>query len=293
MKYTSGDNKRLIDFLIETQADLSREKIKKALRYGYVTCNGSVVYKATTFLKKGDVVEVIFPKKQQINYKAKSPFKIAFEDDYLIVMIKPAGILTIDYDNPDSNSFYHLAVEYIKEKTLGKQKLYIVHRLDREVSGLLVLAKSESVRQALIDNWKNSRKKYYALVEGRPEKGSGTIATWLKENEARMVYSTSQQEDAKYAITHYKVINELPYHTLIDLELETGRKNQLRVHMSDLGCPITGDSRYGSKDNYVRQIRLYSYSLAFVHPVTKEDIRVEMPLPGWFLQLKNENEDYK
>jgi len=293
MKFTSGSNKRLIDFLIEVQPELSKEKIKKTLRYGYVSCNGEVIYKATDLLKKGDIVEVIFPKKQQINYKVKSPFKIAFEDDYLIVMIKPAGILTIDYDNPDNPSFYNLADEFIQEKTLGRQKLYIVHRLDREVSGLLVLAKSENVRHALIENWKKTRKKYYALVEGKPEKESGTIATWLKENEARLVYSTTQQDDAKYAVTHYKVIKEITDHTLIDLELETGRKNQLRVHMSNLGCPITGDRRYGSKDKYVRQIRLYSYSLSFIHPVTNENIHIEMPIPYWFLQLKNENEDYK
>jgi len=149
------------------------------------------------------------------------------------------------------------------------------------------------LRQSLIDNWKLSRKKYYALVEGRPKAESGTIDTWLKENEARMVYATHEQEDAKRAVTHYKVIRKLPFHTLIDLELETGRKNQLRVHMADLGCPITGDRRYGSKDKFIRQIRLYSYFLAFSHPVTSEEIKIEIPLPHWFLKLKSQDEDYK
>lgn len=293
MKLKNETHSRLIDFLVASYPELSREKIKHALKFGNVTCNNFVITKATAALRKGDEIEMLIPKKQPPTIKFKPPFPIVYEDDSLIVMIKPAGILTIDYDNPEGTSFYHETLAYIKEKSMGKQRVHIVHRLDREVSGLIILAKSEEVRQELINNWKSSRKKYYALVEGRPEKDSDTIASWLMENEARMVYSAPKQEGSKHAVTHYKVLKRMPEHTLMELELETGRKNQLRIHMAEMGCPIVGDHRYGSKDKFIRQIRLMSYFLEFVHPVKQEKLKLEIPLPGWFTHLKSKNENYK
>lgn len=293
MKFINEVHVRLIDLLKRELQDYSHEKIKQAIRHGYVRCNGKLVFKATMPLKKGDVVELSVPPKKPHESKIKAPYPVVFEDDHLIVMIKPAGLVTIEYNNPEGTSFYHEANRYMRQKSFNRQKLHIVHRLDKEVAGLIVMAKSGELRQRLITQWKNVVKKYYALVEGHPAKDEGTIASWLAENEAGMVFSVKRQEGAKYAVTHYKVLKRMEANTLVELMLETGRKNQLRVHLAEMGCPIVGDRRYGSKDQYIRQIRLLSYSLSFEHPFSGERVELELPLPSWFLKLNAGNEKYK
>lgn len=293
MKFINEVHVRLIDLLKVELRDYPHEKIKQSIRHGYVRCNGKVVFKATMPLKKGDAVELSLPSKRSQESKIKAPYPVVFEDEHLIVMIKPAGLVTIEYNNPEGTSFYHEANRYMKQKSFNRQKLHIVHRLDKEVAGLIVLAKSAEVRQRMISQWKNVVKKYYALVEGQPGKEEGTIASWLTENEEGIVFSVSRQEGAKYAVTHYKVLKRMGKNTLVELMLETGRKNQLRVHLAEMGCPIVGDRRYGSKDQYIRQIRLLSYSISFIHPFTGYRVELELPLPGWFLKLNAGDEKYK
>jgi 23S rRNA-/tRNA-specific pseudouridylate synthase len=165
--------------------------------------------------------------------------------------------------------------------------------LDKEVSGILLFAKSEKIMDWLKDHWKQTEKIYLALVEGKPKEMQGTISGWLKEGARQKVYTTSSEEGAKYAVTHYRIVQELPSHTLLEVQIETGRKNQIRVHLSDLGCPIVGDYKYGASAHPLRRVRLHACSFTFPHPQTGEMMHIESTMPKDFLVLKNEDENYK
>jgi RluA family pseudouridine synthase len=253
-------------------------------------CNGNVVTLHSFRLKPGDVIEV---KGSSGNpNRTATPFPVLYEDHDVIAVEKPAGISTSSIDN--SPNVYHILSQYLKDESKGMIKAYVVHRLDKEVSGVLLFAKSEKAMNIIKDNWKETKKLYYALVEGRPENQEGTVESWLAEDKNYKVHSShTPSEKAKFAITHYRTIKLLNKHTLLEVNIETGRKNQIRVHMSDLGCPIVGDRKYGASADFVRRVRLHACYLSFPHPVTKEVIIVESHLPEGFLELKNKNEIYK
>jgi 23S rRNA pseudouridine1911/1915/1917 synthase len=146
---------------------------------------------------------------------------------------------------------------------------------------------------AIKDKWDETEKHYYALVEGIPENAEGTIKSWLIEDNAMKMHSVKEKPDAKLGITHYKTIRLLDNYALLDIKTETGRKNQIRVHLSDIGCPIVGDRKYGASAEFIRRVRLHACSISFPHPVTGEMIRVESPMPDGFLSLKAKDEKYK
>jgi 23S rRNA-/tRNA-specific pseudouridylate synthase len=190
-------------------------------------------------------------------------------------------------------SFYQQLLGWIKEKTDGKERLFTIHRLDREVSGLLIFAKSERIQEKMKAEWKDVRKLYYALVEGSVKKDSGTIRSWLAEGKDQKVYSVRSPEGAKLAVTHYRVMDRTEGFTLLEVELETGRKNQIRVHLSEMGCPVVGDRRYGADDRYERRIRLHAFFLSFRHPVTEQLMELKSRMPKGFLVLREGDEKYK
>ena len=161
------------------------------------------------------------------------------------------------------------------------------------MSGIVLFAKSQFVMNFFKDHWKETEKRYIALVEGAPEKPEGTIQSWLVEDKSQKVHSTGNSVNAKLAITHYKTIQLLDNYTLLEVKLETGRKNQIRVHLSDAGCPIVGDRKYGASTNYIRRIRLHACYLSFQHPVNCKNIIVESPMPKGFLKLREQDEKYK
>jgi 23S rRNA pseudouridine1911/1915/1917 synthase len=169
----------------------------------------------------------------------------------------------------------------------------VVHRLDKEVSGVLMLAKSEITMDTIKDKWEETEKHYFALVEGIPENTEGTIKSWLIEDNAMKMRSVTERPGAKYAITHYKIIKHLNNNTLLDVKTETGRKNQIRVQLSDIGCPIVGDRKYGASTDFIRRVRLHACSISFPHPVSGKIIKVESSIPKGFLLLKAEDEHYK
>jgi 23S rRNA pseudouridine1911/1915/1917 synthase len=169
----------------------------------------------------------------------------------------------------------------------------VVHRLDREVSGLLVFAKTEAVQEEIKNHWQENRKLYYALVEGDPKKEEGVIRSFLREGHDQRVYSTKIEEGARLAITKYRVMDRTPGYSLLEIELQTGRKNQIRVHLAEMGCPVVGDRRYGADATYERRIRLHAYYLSMKHPITGSLIEAKSRMPKGFLVLKNENEKYK
>ncbi len=223
--------------------------------------------------------------------KAALPFPVLFEDKHIIVIEKPVGIVTSSTDG--STSVQGIVTKILKEQSRGKMRAFVVHRLDKEVSGVLLLAKSHPAMNRIKEAWKEAEKRYYALVEGKPEKSEGTIESWLVEDNLQKVHSTHEFSKAKFSITHYRTIKQVNKYTLLDVNLETGRKNQIRVHLSDIGCPIVGDRKYGASADFVRRIRLHAYYLSFSHPVTGERITIESPMPEGFLSIRDRDEKYK
>jgi RluA family pseudouridine synthase len=279
----------LFEFLTERHPGSPRTRIKKLLQGGTVRVNNKPVTLHSYPLKPGDSVE--FGNKVGIATKASLPFPVLYEDNQVIVIDKPAGIATSSIDG--SNNVQLVMSEFLKHLSKGIVRTYVVHRLDKEVSGVLLFAKSEIAMDAIKDKWEETEKHYFALVEGTPEKPEGTIRSWLIEDDAMKMRSVKERPDAKLAITNYKTIRNVDNYTLLDIETETGRKNQIRVHLSDLGCPIVGDRKYGASTDFIRRVRLHACSLSFPHPATGEMITVESSMPAGFLSLKLRDEKYK
>lgn len=279
------------ELLLQEFKTASRSMVKKIILHGLVSVNGKKVSIPGTLLHPGEVVEYIKFKVQPGKFNA--PFPILYEDGSLLVAEKPAGILTHAEKGTTGTSLYKELLEYIKERTKGKERIYVVHRLDREVSGIVLFAKNEAVQEQVKSEWRGTKKKYWALVHGSPDKEEGTIESWLAEGRDQKMISVKQNEHAKQAITHYKTSKKLGDLTLLDVELETGRKNQIRVQLSEIGCPVVGDWRYGSKDNVKRRIRLHAYYFSMNHPLTGEFLEFTSRIPRGFMTLGDKEEKYK
>ena len=209
--------------------------------------------------------------------------KIIYEDKYLIVVFKPANILTISTETEKENTLFHEVSTYEKKKFKGN-KVFIVHRLDKETSGLIIFAKSPKVKNILQENWQNVKRIYIALLEGKLE-GKGKIESYLKETKTMLTYSTKNHKEGQYACTKYQALKSSNKYTLVEIEILTGRKNQIRVHMKDIKHPIVGDKKYGSKNNPINRLCLQATKLEFDHPITKEKIILELPIPNEYINL--------
>ncbi len=284
-------NKRipLLEFLAGNFPDSPRTRIKKLLQSGSVFVNNKPVTLHSFSLSPGDIVEI--NRESGRAAKAGLPFPVLFEDNSVIVIDKPPGRPTSSTDG--SLSIQNILSDYLREKSRGRTRAYVVHRLDKEVSGLLLFAKTPEAMEAIKERWKENEKHYFALVEGSPEKKEDTIRSWLTEDKSQKVHSTTDRDRGKLAITHYRVIKSLGNNTLLDVITETGRKNQIRVHLSEAGFPIVGDRKYGADDKFKRRIRLHASYLSFPHPSDGRTVIVESPLPEGFLALKMKDEKYK
>jgi 23S rRNA pseudouridine1911/1915/1917 synthase len=289
VKSTINKSNTLIGFLTEYYPESPRTRIKKLLQSGVIRINGQQVTLHSFKVNAGDIVE-INPAELKAA-KSALPFPVLFEDDYVIVIDKPAGIATSSTDG--SANIYEIVTESLKKLSKGAVRAYVVHRLDKEVSGVLLFTKTFDAMNTLKETWKETEKHYYALVEAVPENTEGTIKSWLIEDKSQKVHTTFERPGAKYAITHYKTIKTLNNYALLDVRTETGRKNQIRVHLSDIECPIVGDRKYGASADFKRRIRLHACSLSFPHPASGKNITVESPMPKGFLQLKAGDERYK
>jgi len=278
-----------MEFLAEQYPDSPRTRIKKLLQSGIIRVNDRPVTMHTYSLKPGDIVEI---NKQAGNAaKAGLPFPVLYEDQYVIAVDKPAGIATSSTDG--SLNIRQIISEFLKKQSKGKYRAHVVHRLDKEVSGVLLFAKSYEAMNALKEKWQETEKHYYALVEGIPEKAQDTIKSWLIEDKSLKVHSVREMPGAKFSITSYTTIKQVNKNTLLDIRTDTGRKNQIRVHLSDIGCPIVGDRKYGASDEFKRRVRLHAYSLMFPHPANGRIQTVKSPMPEGFLSLKMKDEKYK
>jgi 23S rRNA pseudouridine1911/1915/1917 synthase len=278
-----------MEFLTEQYPDSPRTRIKKLLQSGVIRINNRPATLNSYPLKPGDIVEI-----NQHELKASKvyvPFPVLYDDESVIVIEKPAGISTSSTDG--SKNVQEILSEFLKNQSKEKIRSYVVHRLDKEVSGVLLFAKSNNIMETIKDRWEETEKHYYALVEGVPEKPEDTIKSWLIEDKSQKVHSTIESEKAKYSITNYETIKTVDNYTLLDVKTDTGRKNQIRVHLSDIGCPIVGDRKYGASVDFIRRVRLHAYSLSFPHPVTGKTITVLSAMPKGFLIIKDKDEHYK
>lgn len=289
MKATINKTQTLLEFLFEQYPDSPRTRIKKMLQSGTVRVNSRPTSLHSYALKPGDTVD--FGMKAGLTAKANLPFPVLYEDQQVIVIEKPAGIATSSTDG-SANVQFTLS-QFLKERSKDTVRSYVVHRLDKEVSGILLFAKTEQIMDIIKEKWDETEKHYYALVEGIPEKPEGTIRSWLVEDHSQKMRSVKEAPNAKLAITHYRTIRNIDRYALLDIRTETGRKNQIRVHLSDIGCPIVGDRKYGASAEFIRRVRLHACSLSFPHPVTGKLISVESPMPKGFMSLKARDEDYK
>jgi 23S rRNA pseudouridine1911/1915/1917 synthase len=289
LKITVNNSSTLLEFLIGHYPDSPKTRIKKLLQTGSVFVNNKQVTLHSLPLKPGDTVEI--NREAGKAAKAGLPFPVLYEDKDIIVIDKPPGRPTSSTDG--SLSIQDILTGYLKEQSRGKTRAFVVHRLDKEVSGVLLFAKCDEAMETLKERWKETEKHYFALVEGIPEKSEDTIRSLLAEDKSQRMYSTKDAKNGKLAVTSYKILKLLQGQALLDIRTETGRKNQIRVHLSEAGFPIVGDRKYGASDKFKRRIRLHACSLSFPHPSDGRIITVISSMPEGFLTLKMKDEHYK
>lgn len=217
------------------------------------------------------------------DYMKKDKIKIIYEDKHIIVVDKPPHLLTIATNNEKEKTMFHKVILYEKQKNKNN-KIFVVHRLDKDTSGLLVFAKNELIKNKLQDSWNDTKRGYIAVVEGKVEKKNDTIKSYLIEEKNFITHSTNK-EKGKMAITKYRCINKSKAFSLLDIEILTGRKNQIRVHMKEMNHPIIGDKKYGAKTNPLKRLGLHANRLEFYHPVTREYMIFESKVPKEFVSM--------
>ncbi len=284
---------RLLAYLIESLPDLKRNSIKKFLKFSCVSVNGKMTTQFDHPLRAGDEVAIVTDQNRPATPSKRFNLEIVYEDDGLIVINKPAGLLTIGSEKVQRETAIFTLNDYLQKKQAARSKdllrykklIFVVHRIDRDVSGLLLFAKDHTAQFSLQKNWNQVRKEYDAVVEGFPKEESGTLVSCLHENQSLRVTSGPRSASSKKAVTHYRVIKTGRENSLLRIHIETGRKHQIRVQLADLGCPIVGDKTYGAKTNPLRRIALQACRLAFQHPVTGAALDFSLPLPIAFESL--------
>nr|WP_284238511.1 RluA family pseudouridine synthase [Paenibacillus glycanilyticus] len=278
----------LLAFLL-AHLNQGRNSVKSLLAHGQVYVNDKVETKYNYPLQPGQTVAI--RKEREKEQLPLVGLKILHEDDDVIVASKEAGLLTIASDKETDLTAYRQLMAHVREAD-PKNRIFIVHRLDRDTSGVLMFAKSEAVQQKLQEQWQTivKERSYVALVEGTVKRTEGTITSWLKETKTLKMYSSSYPNDGQHAVTHYKLLQAGKAFSLVEVHLETGRKNQIRVHMQDIGHPIAGDKKYGSSTKPIGRLGLHARILSFEHPVTGELLKFDTGIPKLFYNpLKNES----
>jgi 23S rRNA pseudouridine1911/1915/1917 synthase len=278
-----NENTTLMPFLIRNLIHKNRDNIKSLLRNKQVWINGQVVSQFDHPLQKGSRV-IIKPFREK-DLPQSSYLRIVFEDEHLIVIDKQAGLLAVS-DGKNTITAYGILTEYVKQKNTSN-RIFTVHRLDRFTSGLMLFAKSETMQDLLRNNWKSyiTNRTYAAVVEGSVHKSEGRISSYLSENKAQVMHSHKNPSEGKLAVTRYRVLKRYQGFSLLEVNLETGRKNQIRVHMKDIGHPVAGDLKYGAKSDPIGRVCLHATVLAFTHPATNEPLTFKSVIPPDLLKL--------
>jgi len=281
---TVSEDTVLMKFLLSQIPYKNRDNFKTLLNDQQIRVDGEVITWYNHPLSPGQEVIVGWDKTPPT--KQYPGIKILFEDPYLIVIEKNTGVLSISTEKVKDQTAYSILSRHVKEQN-PSNRIFIVHRIDRETSGVMIFAKSEEIQAKLQENWNDTilERTYLAVVEGEIDRPKGTIVSYLHESIALIVYSSKKSTEGQKAITHYKVIKKNAKFSLLEVNLETGRKNQIRVHMQDIKHSVIGDKKYGSTINPISRLGLHAQVLAFTHPITKAPMRFETPIPKAFLKL--------
>ncbi len=274
----------LLPFLLARMPERSRTAIKALLANRLVSVNSEFVTHFNHPLAAGQQVAI-----HRAGEGQKGPghgLRIVHEDAQIIVVEKRAGLLSMATEAGRAVTAYSLLSEHVK-KADSRNRIFIVHRLDRETSGLMMFARSQAMQEALQEDWQAAvlERTYVAVVEGRVTKPAGSLTSWLKEDQALIMRSSASPNEGQKATTHFRVLQAGARYSLLELTLETGRKNQIRVHLQDLGHSVIGDAKYGATQNPLHRLGLHARVLAFRHPMTGAALRFETPIPPEFLRL--------
>ncbi len=279
MKLVVNKNGELLEFLYE-RLDMPKKRVKQFLVHGAVYVNEDRITQYNYPLVAGQKITIDTNSKHLKNF----PFSIIFEDDHLLVVNKPSGLLTIATEKERERTLYHIVRDYVLSKN-PRGRIFIVHRLDKDTSGIVLFAKDEKTKNQLQENWNEyvSLREYTAIVSGHPKEESGQIVQYLKETKTNLVY-VSRHEDGKKAITNYSVLKSNEKYSMLKVTIETGRRNQIRVAFASKKMPIVGDKKYGDK-NKVSRMYLHANRLKLYYPVIKKEILFETPIPNEFKKL--------
>ncbi|MGD8191977.1 RluA family pseudouridine synthase [Brevibacillus ginsengisoli] len=287
--YEVTEPMELLPFLLKHVTNEGRNSIKSMLARGQIFVNNQPVTLYNYALHPGQ--KVLISKEKIIEKPQMKGLTILHEDHDVIVIRKEAGLLSIAADDENELTAYNQLMAHVKREN-PDNRVFIVHRLDRETSGVMMFAKSKEIQQALQNSWKDTvqERTYIALVEGMVKKKEDTISSWLKESKTLKMYSSPYPNDGQHAVTHYKVLESNREYSLLQVNLETGRKNQIRVHMQDIGHPIVGDKKYGSRTKTIGRLGLHAHVLSFAHPTTGKVLRFESKIPkDFFSPFRTEN----
>ena len=282
-EYTVRSQCELLNYLLETLKGQSRNSIKSLLTNHRIAVNGAPVSQYNFVLYPKDTVII---SKTAIRRKTRSNLPIIYEDDEIIVINKPSGLLSVASDNEKGSTAYRMLSDYVQQKD-KHNRIFVVHRLDEDTSGVLMVAKNPQIKEALQAKWNEivSKRGYYAIVEGHMENKTGTFKSYLKKNAQNMMYSSKKAGDGQLAVTHYKVMKENENYSLLDVNIDTGRKNQIRVHLGESGHYVIGDDKYGEPSNPIKRLGLHAYELDLTHPFTKKLMKFKAPMPKEFDSL--------
>ena len=282
--YKVSEETTLLPFLLSSLTGLSRTEIKSILKYKHVAVKGAAVTQFDYPLSPGDSVDVNFGRSF---YKFNNPqVKILFEDKWMVVIEKASGLLSVANENSRENNAFNIMRDYVRHSN-PESDIFVCHRLDQFTSGILVFSKDQEMMLEMRSNWDFyvKERKYICVTECVPSRSEDTIESFLAQNDRMQVFSTPDEEKGRLAITHYRVLQSRGRYALVDVEIFTGKKNQIRVHMAEMGCPIAGDLKYGAETNPARRLMLHNYRLSFIHPVTGELMRFSLPVPSVFRKL--------
>ena len=274
----------LLPFVTENLPEIKRTRLKQMLAHNQIAVNGTPVRQFNHPVQPGDTVSVNFTREFQVFYNRR--LKIVYEDDDLLVVNKGYGLLSMGNDKVKDGTAYSILKDYLKRKD-PRNKMFIIHRLDRDTSGLMMFAKNEKAKEAMQHNWNNMvlNRKYVTVVEGHVEEPQGVVRSYLGETSQFEVFSTDDPSQGKLAVTRWTRLKEGSEYSLLEVELDTGRKNQIRVHMKDIGHPISGDRKYGAEASPIHRLALHARTLRFIHPVTRREMLFETPVPSSFIRL--------
>ena len=280
LKFNVVEPSQLMDFLMRKLDGISRNKVKRMLANNVVSVDGKRITQYDFALEPGMLVEIGKPTAKE---RFRSPWlNIVYEDKYLLVIDKKEGLLT-NSPTKEKDTAQSILNQYFIY-TQQRCRAHTIHRLDRDTSGLMLFAKSKEVALTFEEDWKNTvyDRRYVAVVCGSVEKKEGVVGSWLKDNKAFITYSSPFDNGGKFAQTFYRTLYSTSRYSLMELSLETGRKNQIRVHMADIGHPVVGDTKYGNGDNSLGRLCLHAYKLCFHHPFKHKDLEFETPFPSVF-----------